>query len=79
MSLTLSEPREALVEGRFVWVATPDNTLARKDVVVAWSGPEAVHVSEGLADGDRIVVTPLSLPVVGMPLEIRTDATAAAN
>lgn len=72
-------PREAVVEGRAVWVASPDDTLQRKEIDVAWSGPETVHVRGGLADGDRVIVTPLSLPVVGMPLTVRADASTAAN
>lgn len=71
-------PRTALVEGHTVWVATPEDTLARRTVAVAWGDPTHVFISSGLTEGDRVVLTPLSLPIEGMPLDVR-DALVHAT
>jgi hypothetical protein len=77
-------PRIALVEGRKVWVVNSDNRLASKDVTIGWGNPTSVAVLEGLTQGDRIVVTPLSMPVSGMQVSIfgenaPTDALSQAK
>lgn len=76
---TFELPRAAIVDGDAVWLASPDNTLQRADVTISWSGPDTVFVSAGLNEGDRVVLTPLSLPVVGMPLTVRDPAAPAAD
>jgi len=68
-------PRKALLEGRFVYTVGSDDTLASRDVQVLWGTPDDVFVY-GLAEGDRVITTSLSLPILGMPLA--PQATAAA-
>lgn len=74
-------PRDALVDGDAVWVVTPEDTLSRRTVRVAWRDSDLVYVTSGLAAGDRLVVTPPSLPVQGAkvkPREAGADAPRAA-
>ena len=61
-------PRRALREGEVVWVMDADDTLEIRRVTVALGTDTDVYVSAGLADGDRVVTSPLSAPVPGMPL-----------
>ncbi|MGC6492882.1 MAG: efflux RND transporter periplasmic adaptor subunit [Myxococcota bacterium] len=68
-------PRSALIDGRQVRVASPDDTLEFKTVSVAFSDREFAWVDAGLADGDRVIITPLSLPIEGMALDV-TEAAA---
>jgi hypothetical protein len=42
--------------------------LQIRTVTIAFRGPHSVLVSEGLAAGERLVVTDLSAPVEGMAL-----------
>lgn len=67
-------PRRALREGDVVWVMNPEDALEVRRVSVAWGTDADVCISAGLAAGDRVVVSPLSAPVPGMPL---TDVAAA--
>ena len=63
-------PASALVDGSAVYLADEENRLARKDVTLGWmEGAEAIVV-DGLSNGDRVIVTSLSLPIYGAPLNI---------
>ncbi len=64
-------PRHALRDGGRVFTMNDDDRLAVREVTVAWSGQDSVLVTDGLDDGDRIIVSPLSAPTQGMKL--RTD------
>ncbi len=62
---TFSIPRVALRDGRNVWVVGADDKLEMRTVQVSWTLPDAVLIGDGLQAGDRVVLTPLSAPLVG--------------
>jgi RND family efflux transporter MFP subunit len=66
-------PRVALVGDEVVWLAV-DGKLARRPVTVGWRAGDHVYVVDGLADGDRVIVSPLSLPIEGQPVSARARA-----
>lgn len=66
-------PRTALRDNGTVWVASPDDTLDVRNVRVAWREPDTVLVSEGLVDGDRVIVSSLGTPVPGLPVRVGND------
>ena len=73
-------PRQALYGGHDVWVVTEEDTLTRRAVEIAWRHQDAVILDGGLVTGDRVVVSPLSLPIDGMLVRIRaTDGNTASN
>jgi RND family efflux transporter MFP subunit len=66
-------PRTALHDGKHVWVVDATDggdVLARRLVEVGWKEQDDLLITDGLSSGDRIVVSPLSLPIVGMPVEV---------
>ncbi|MFZ9887127.1 MAG: efflux RND transporter periplasmic adaptor subunit [Myxococcota bacterium] len=71
-------PRRALDDGERVWVVNQDNKLERKTLTVIWRSLDDVYVSEGLAPGERVVVTPLALPLVGMSVRVIEAPAPAA-
>ena len=66
----LQIPRVAVTDGDRVWVAAADDTLAERRVQVAWGDDERVFVTSGLEEGERVVVSPLSLPSQGQPISV---------
>jgi RND family efflux transporter MFP subunit len=68
-------PRTALRDGDMVWVLTTDDTLEIRTATVAWRGREDVFVTDGLLDGDRLVISPLPAPVAGMTLRTSNTGT----
>jgi RND family efflux transporter MFP subunit len=54
-----------------VWVMTPDNRLEVRPVKIAWRGAEQVLISDGLAEGDRVITTQLAVVAPGMALRLR--------
>ncbi len=58
-------PRTALVQGEYAWVVDQEQTLRKRTVEVGWRNPETVIVTDGFEQGDRIVTSPLTLPVDG--------------
>lgn len=62
-------PRVAVFDGESVWVVDGEERLAKRDLSVAWRGSDRVYVTSGLAAGERVVVTPLGLPVPGMQVQ----------
>jgi hypothetical protein len=67
-------PRQALQEGRWVWLASPDDKLIRREVTVGWTDADTAYVSAGLTEGERVITSPLALPVEGMPLAVQPAA-----
>ena len=72
-------PRHTLTPGDRVWIVTEDDTIAPRDVTVARTDDDWVYVTHGLADGDRVCVTPIANPLAGMPVRIVDDAEALAR
>ncbi len=66
-------PREALHNDRFVWLVSLKGALEVREVVVSWRDATDVIVSNGLNDGDRLILTNLSTPINGMKLRIEGD------
>jgi RND family efflux transporter MFP subunit len=63
-------PRAALRDNTRIWLASSDNTLKIRDVDVLWRDARTVLFRDGLEPGDRLIVSELPTPVVGMPLQI---------
>lgn len=53
-----------------VWVLDDANELDIRPVEVVFAGPEQAFVSEGLTEGELMVVTDIAAPVAGMPLRV---------
>ncbi len=70
----ITVPREALYEQRYVYVVE-NNRLMYRPVTVVRREPEHVIVSEGLKNGDRLVVEMLQGVAPGMPARIRNAST----
>ncbi len=64
-------PRNALHES-FVYLVE-DGRLATREVDVMFRTRDYAVISKGLEEGDKIVVTPLSIPIPGMKLRIAEE------
>jgi hypothetical protein len=56
---------------------TKDKTLDIREMEMVWSDDEHVYVSEGLQDGEHLIVSDLAAPVPGMPLRTASDSPDA--
>jgi hypothetical protein len=72
-------PRAALHEGDRVFLADPEDRLRIRSVEVAQRGREEIVIRGGLATGERVILSALSVPVDGMPVRpAEPDAPAVA-
>jgi RND family efflux transporter MFP subunit len=71
-------PRSAVSDGDRVWVVEAGNKLARRTLEIAWRDKDAVYASGGLTSQDRVVTTPLAVPMEGMSVEITEEKASAA-
>jgi RND family efflux transporter MFP subunit len=62
----VAAPRGALKRNEFVYVVRPDNTIDVRQVRPAQTTADEVLFREGVADGERLVVSVLSSPRQGM-------------
>ncbi|TNE86676.1 MAG: efflux RND transporter periplasmic adaptor subunit [Deltaproteobacteria bacterium] len=62
-------PRVAVNDGDIVWVVGEGDVLERRQIGATWRDRESIVVATGLRAGDRVVTSPLSLPVEGMPVQ----------
>ena len=62
----VAAPRSALKRNEFVYVVTPQNTIDVRQVRAAQTTADEVLFREGLADGERVVVSVLTSPRQGM-------------
>ena len=67
---TFGVPRAALHEGNRLWVVD-NGRLFRRRIEVLWGNGTDVYVRGEIGAGDRVVVTPLSLPIAGMQVVVR--------
>ena len=91
----LMVPRHAIYDSRWVYVLEPDvgsdgtiGRLGRREVpllrslgdsvLVDYRGRDVAQVCE-LAAGDRVIVSPLTKPVVGMKVRLRSDQDISAR
>jgi len=77
----VAAPRSALKRNEFVYVITPENTIAVRQVRPAQTTADEVLFREGVADGERVVVSHLSSPREGMavtPISSAGETEAAA-
>jgi len=72
-------PRSVLLPDDTVLVANADDELEIRKVTVARAEPRAVYVSGGIADGERVITTPLDAPIPGTRLSIRGEPGAEAE
>ncbi len=61
-------PRSALRDGRRVWVMDDRAQLVIREVNVIWRDRDVVLLKDGLAEGERLVMSDIATPVAGMPL-----------
>ncbi|MCX4247908.1 efflux RND transporter periplasmic adaptor subunit [Paraliomyxa miuraensis] len=70
-------PRVAVFEGRRAWVVDDEQRLRKRELRVVWGDDERVYATHGLADGDRVVVTPPATALEGM--EVRSEVQASSS
>jgi RND family efflux transporter MFP subunit len=70
-------PRAALRNGREVYVMNDQSLLEIREVEIAWTEPDVVLITGGLAPGERIVTSRIATPVPNMPLRTAEAAPAA--
>ena len=62
----VAAPRSALKRNEYVYVVRPDNTIDVRQVRAAQTTADEVLFREGVADGERVVVSVLTSPRQGM-------------
>ncbi|MBD3239230.1 MAG: efflux RND transporter periplasmic adaptor subunit [Chitinivibrionales bacterium] len=66
-------PRPALRDGNQVYLFAPDSTLRIAEPDIAWRGEDTIYIAEGLDPGDRVITSPIAVPVEGMSLRRSTE------
>ncbi len=61
-------PRSWVRDGDVVWVMDAEDRLSIRRIQVGYRGSETVVVTDGLALGERVVVSALGIAIDGMPL-----------
>ena len=75
----VAAPRSALKRNEFVYVVCRDNTIDVRRVRAAQTTADEVMFREGVADGERVVVSVLTSPRQGMavtPIDRAGEAPA---
>jgi RND family efflux transporter MFP subunit len=75
---TIPLPRAALASGDEVWIVE-EGHLARREVTVGWKLSDEVYVTSGIEAGDQVVVSPLSMPIEGMSVDVRRSMDDAGG
>jgi RND family efflux transporter MFP subunit len=71
-------PRYALRENSSLWL-TKDEKLDIRKVDILWRDADQVIVRDGLADGERLIISDLTTPVQGMDVSIRKGKAEPQN
>lgn len=65
-------PRQAIHEGRYVYIANRNDRLERREVQFAWRNRDTVAINTGISPGERVILSGMPAPVEGMPLRVQT-------
>ena len=68
-------PRTALREGDRVWIVDEEGRLRFRRVRVAWREKETLLVQGELRDGERLVLSEVTVPAEGMAIEVLADSS----
>ena len=71
-------PRAALREEREVLVIDENDEIQRRQITIAWADDQVAAVTAGLAEGDLLVLTPMSTVSDGTPVRATIDGVAPA-
>jgi multidrug efflux pump subunit AcrA (membrane-fusion protein) len=69
-------PRSALRDNSTIWILADDDTLKIVPVETVWRDADHVLMQNGIAPGQRLIVSDLSAPVDGLPLRDSDDGPA---
>lgn len=70
-------PRNAYRDNNTIWVLGPDNTLEIRTMNPIWRDDATIVFDDGLAAGERLVISDISAPLQGMELRTMSEATKA--
>jgi hypothetical protein len=70
LSQVFSIPRAALRDNNTIWIVRDDSTLDIRPVRTIWRDAQKVFLDQGLNPGDKLVVSDLAAPVVGMKVQV---------
>lgn len=76
LSDTWEVPRSVLEDSEFVWVVDTESALRKRRVQIGWRTDETVVVTQGFQPGDRLVTSPLALPIEGQVVTVANAAEA---
>lgn len=71
-------PRTALREEREVLVVDDNDEIQRRQVTIAWADDQVAAITDGLVEGDLLVLTPLGAVSDGTPVRATIDGVAPA-
>jgi hypothetical protein len=63
-------PRSAIRGENRVFVFGEENKLEIRELVIARSTADWVFATQGIADGEKVILTKLDMPIAGMTLEL---------
>ena len=63
-------PRTALRDNTRIWLVSNDGKLEIRTVETLWRDAQTVLLTDGLQPGEQLIVSDLSKPVDGMPLQV---------
>jgi len=63
-------PRTALRDNTRIWLVSNDGKLEIRTVETLWRDAQSVLLADGLQPGEQLIVSDLSKPVKGMPLQV---------
>ena len=61
-------PRTTVRPDNTVLLADPDNRLEVRSITVARMDRDLAYITAGLADGERLIISPVPAPISGMKL-----------
>jgi len=72
-------PRTTLRDNQWVWLVSSDNTLNIQKVNVGFRDTKDVFITKGIASGDLIIVSEISIPVQGARVNMFIKDTQEKN
>lgn len=68
--------RAEIHDGNNIWLMDDEGRLAIRQVDITFRNRDQVIVRDGIADGERLVISALASPIAGLPLRLADDEKA---
>lgn len=69
----ISVPREYIHDNKYLWIFNDEKRLEIREIEILWKNKKHILIKSGLLPNEKVIISPISIPVENMPLFINSS------